>query len=73
MKKKDNCSPAPLHLIFFAILSLAITIPAFCVAEGPTTAEYGTVLNLAGKQRMLSQKMTKEVLLINLNFKKDEI
>mgnify|MGYP003624749137 FL=1 len=29
--------------------------------SAPTTAEYGVVLNLSGKQRMLSQKMSKEV------------
>lgn len=32
----------------------------------PTAKEYGTVLNLAGKQRMLTQKMSKEILLIYL-------
>ncbi len=36
-------------------------------AEGPTSAEYGVVLNLSGKQRMLTQKMSKEVMLIALN------
>ncbi|WP_375748688.1 type IV pili methyl-accepting chemotaxis transducer N-terminal domain-containing protein [Vibrio sp. HN007] len=34
---------------------------------GPTPAEYGVVLNLSGKQRMLSQKMSKEVALVALN------
>ncbi|WP_299787391.1 type IV pili methyl-accepting chemotaxis transducer N-terminal domain-containing protein [uncultured Shewanella sp.] len=33
----------------------------------PTSAEYGVILNLSGKQRMLSQKMSKEVTLIGLN------
>ena len=37
------------------------------MANEPSAAEYGAVLNLAGKQRMLSQKMSKEVLLIHLN------
>ena len=37
------------------------------VQSAPTTAEYGVVLNLSGKQRMLSQKMSKEVSLIALN------
>lgn len=36
----------------------------------PTAAEYGTVLNLAGKQRMLSQKMSKEVMLVALDIDK---
>jgi hypothetical protein len=34
------------------------------VAAGPTAAEYGVVLNLAGKQRMLTQKMSKEIMLM---------
>ncbi len=37
------------------------------VAEGPTSAEYGVVLNLSGKQRMLTQKMSKEMMLIALD------
>ena len=35
-------------------------------AMDPSSAEYGVVLNLSGKQRMLSQKMSKEVLLVAL-------
>lgn len=46
-------------------ISLGITLPVFA---GPTSAEYGVVLNLSGKQRMLSQKMSKEVALIGLNY-----
>lgn len=42
------------------------------LAQGPTAAEYGVVLNLSGKQRMLSQKMSKEILLIHLDYKKSE-
>jgi hypothetical protein len=34
------------------------------IAAGPTAAEYGVVLNLAGKQRMLTQKMSKEIMLM---------
>jgi len=51
---------------FSTIILLAIvSLPAFAADEGgPTAAEYGVVLNLSGKQRMLSQKMSKEVLLI---------
>jgi len=36
-------------------------------AEDPTSAEYGVVLNLSGKQRMLTQKMSKEMMLIALD------
>ena len=50
-------------------LLLFLLTPAVSVyaSEGPTSAEYGVVLNLSGKQRMLSQKMSKEILLIALN------
>lgn len=36
-----------------------------------SAAEYGVVLNLSGKQRMLTQKMSKEVLLIALGVEPD--
>ncbi|MFT5697318.1 MAG: hypothetical protein ACI8ZB_000166 [Desulforhopalus sp.] len=60
-----------LHFSLFLLLALLFIPSAQCFAEGPTAGEYGTVLNLSGKQRMLSQKMSKEVMLINLNFQKD--
>ncbi|WCE30322.1 type IV pili methyl-accepting chemotaxis transducer N-terminal domain-containing protein [Vibrio sp. SCSIO 43137] len=43
---------------------LGVTISTAYAA--PTPAEYGVVLNLSGKQRMLSQKMSKEVALVAL-------
>lgn len=58
-------------LISVVLFSFISTINAYA-AEGPTSAEYGVVLNLSGKQRMLSQKMSKEVLLIALNEEKSE-
>lgn len=58
-------------IAIYACLAL-FTANGIAYAEGPTAAEYGVVLNLSGKQRMLSQKMSKEVLLINLDYKKDE-
>ncbi len=61
-----------LRFSVLTLLAIFVALPVQCFAEGPTAAEYGTVLNLSGKQRMLSQKMSKEVLLINLNIKKDE-
>lgn len=61
-----------LQCTILAIVALFMALPVQAFAEGPTAAEYGTVLNLSGKQRMLSQKMSKEVMLINLNIKKDE-
>ena len=56
--------------ILFRILILPIflMVTSFsAIAAGPTSAEYGTVLNLSGKQRMLTQKMSKEVMLVALN------
>lgn len=38
----------------------------------PSAKEYGTILNLSGKQRMLSQKMSKEAFLIALNVETDK-
>ncbi|MCP4695471.1 MAG: hypothetical protein GY862_01285 [Gammaproteobacteria bacterium] len=45
-------------LIAVLCLSLSLT------AHAATKQEMGTVINLAGKQRMLTQKMSKEILLI---------
>jgi len=41
-------------------------------ASGPSSAEYGVVLNLSGKQRMLTQKMSKEIMLVALNIETDK-
>jgi hypothetical protein len=51
-------------MIFF--MAIGVGIPSICLAV-PTAAEYGVVLNLSGKQRMLSQKMSKEAMLIALD------
>jgi len=52
-----------LAFVFAGLTSVAVA--------GPTSAEYGVVLNLSGKQRMLTQKMSKEILLIALDVDKD--
>ncbi|MCP3850078.1 MAG: hypothetical protein GY694_07570 [Gammaproteobacteria bacterium] len=57
---------------FIFILTFLVLIIQPVMAEGPTSAEYGTVLNLSGKQRMLTQKMSKEVMLVALNIDKDK-
>lgn len=51
------------------VLLLTLLLPLFSGAA-PTSAEYGVLLNLSGKQRMLSQKMSKEVALIALDINK---
>ena len=57
------------RLILLLLLTLAFG-PTSLLAEGPTSAEYGVVLNLSGKQRMLTQKMSKEIMLIALDIDK---
>ena len=53
---------------FLVGLSLMVGLtPTLLWAAGPTSAEYGVVLNLSGKQRMLTQKMSKEVMLVALS------
>ena len=63
-------STSRLFLLILLIVGYAL-IPAVAIAT-PTASEYGVVLNLSGKQRMLSQKMSKEVMLIALNVDKDK-
>ena len=50
----------PFHLILLTLLTATLSCSAFALSK----QEMGTVINLAGKQRMLTQKMSKEVLLI---------
>lgn len=50
--------------LLFIILAMALCSRPCLAVEGPSASEYGVVLNLSGKQRMLTQKMSKEVLLI---------
>jgi len=53
--------------VFFIAIGLICFLSTTCwAAQGPTAAEYGVVLNLSGKQRMLTQKMTKEIMLVAL-------
>lgn len=59
----------PLLLSTFLLVAFVVQ-PAF--AAGPSSSEYGTVLNLSGKQRMLTQKMSKESMLVALSVDKDK-
>lgn len=57
--------------MFSAILfGFIFFFAAGCMAA-PTATEYGTILNLSGKQRMLTQKMSKQVVLIALQVETD--
>lgn len=64
----------PLSIVNLCFFTIALAFASLLFSVGafasPTAAEYGTVLNLSGKQRMLSQKMSKEVMLIALNVDK---
>ncbi len=66
-------SPSLLHrsqiiALFFAL----ILAPSAGLAEGPTSEQYGVVLNLSGKQRMLTQKMSKEFLMVAYGHQRDD-
>ncbi len=62
--KSKTAVYANLKIITAGFLLMCISTAATALA--PTSAEYGVVLNLSGKQRMLSQKMSKEIILIAL-------
>lgn len=50
---------------FFNMIFIALFISvSFISWSAPTPEEYGAIINLAGRQRMLTQKMAKEALLI---------
>jgi len=56
-----------------AMLLMLASLPwSVALAQEPTAAEYGVVLNLSGKQRMLTQKMSKEVMLVALDVDLDK-
>ena len=52
--------PTVFHITLFTLLALLVSSNSFAI----TKQEMGTVINLAGKQRMLTQKMSKEILQI---------
>lgn len=56
----------------YCAVFLALFGMSFTTFSAPTPSEYGVVLNLSGKQRMLSQKMSKEVTLIALGVDVDK-
>jgi hypothetical protein len=53
-------------LIVYCLLTCGVAI-----AE-PTAEEWARVINLSGRQRMLTQKMTKEALLVHLSVDADQ-
>jgi hypothetical protein len=62
--------------ITFSLHKYIAVLVVYCISAtsyaAPTAAEYGTILNLSGKQRMLSQKMSKEAMLIALSTNVDK-
>jgi len=54
------------RFFFLFLAAISLCLPALATAD-VTAAEHGTVLNLSGRQRMLSQKMSKEVVLVALD------
>ncbi len=52
--------PNRFYLLLFALVIVSLSGNVFAISK----QEMGTVINLAGKQRMLTQKMSKEILLI---------
>ncbi len=63
--KHMNVRQVALLFCLPAFLSISL-FPIAVSADGPTSEQYGVVLNLSGKQRMLTQKMSKEIMLIAL-------
>lgn len=73
MSRNLNITHIHLQNVLLVLCGLVFACyPSIVAAEGPTAAEYGVVLNLSGKQRMLSQKMSKEVMLIALDVDTDK-
>ncbi|MCU7834730.1 MAG: type IV pili methyl-accepting chemotaxis transducer N-terminal domain-containing protein [gamma proteobacterium symbiont of Taylorina sp.] len=68
---KNNIIISSVWLVSYLLLLAVSASPAFS-SEGPSSAQYGVVLNLSGKQRMLTQKMSKEIMLIALNVEADK-
>lgn len=59
------------QIISVLLFGFTLLFSTGCLAA-PTATEYGTILNLSGKQRMLTQKMSKQVVLIALQFETDD-
>jgi hypothetical protein len=70
MSKTTNQYQAYTKGIRFLLMLACLIVPGISLAAGPTSAEYGVVLNLSGKQRMLTQKMSKEIMLVALDVDK---
>ena len=60
-------SLALLSLALFMVISFALAQ----VATAASAGEYATIINLAGRQRMLTQKMSKEMLLVAYGLEAD--
>ena len=54
------------------LLLIALTFSQSNIVLAQTAEEFGAVINLSGKQRMLTQKMSKEIMLIALDIDKQK-
>nr|WP_320194141.1 type IV pili methyl-accepting chemotaxis transducer N-terminal domain-containing protein [uncultured Desulfobacter sp.] len=61
--------PTKIIMVVFYLICCVMQAAASNVI---TPGEWGTIINLSGRQRMLSQKMSKEILLISLDYNKAE-
>ena len=67
MKAKNTVNFSSIKVLLF---SMIILLSHSNIANAQTAEEFGTVINLSGKQRMLTQKMSKEVMLIAVDIDK---
>lgn len=66
----NHAKLSALNTLKVMFLSLILIVSFTGVSVAQSAEEFGTVINLSGKQRMLTQKMSKEVMLIALDIDK---
>ncbi|MDT0594976.1 type IV pili methyl-accepting chemotaxis transducer N-terminal domain-containing protein [Glaciecola petra] len=65
MSHFNTQKPITFSVVFWSFITLLFVLP-FSMSHAQTAEEFGNVINLSGKQRMLTQKMSKEAVLIGL-------
>lgn len=61
-----------LHIAKSSVLALTLLVTSTAVAE-PTAEEWARIMNLSGRQRMLTQKMSKEALFVTAGIRVAEL